>query len=314
MFVVTKPGMMSLLTDAGRFGQAGLGLTQGGPVDPFAFELANHLVGNEVPTTTLEVTLGGLQLEVRQDALISVTGAPLPLTIDGQGQPLWQSIRVKAGSLIDLGMQTAGLRTYLAVQGGFDITPAFGSTSTVLREGIGGLEGSKLKAGDKLPVGSVAAQGRLRKLPASAIPDYPQELTAHLIPAYQYEAFSATSRAIFFSSTYQVSNQADRMGYRLQGASVPCSISSMLSEGIALGAVQVPADGQPIVLLNDRQTIGGYPKLGSVLSLDCARLGQCRPGAQIQFELISLEQAHNLLMLHHARQQRMLTNLEELDE
>lgn len=314
MFRVLKPGMMSLLTDAGRFGQAGLGLTQGGPMDPFAFGMANILAGNTAPCTALEVTMGGLQLEARQDALICVTGAPLELTVNEQPQPLWQSIRIKAGSRIELGMQTAGLRTYLAVHGGFDITPAFGSSSTVVREGIGGLNGGKLNAGDELPIGEAFEQAVCKKLPESAIPQYQQNITVGLIPAYQYAAFSATSRAVFFSSTYQVSNQADRMGYRLQGPSVASNTTSMLSEGIALGAVQVPADGQPIVLLNDRQTIGGYPKLGSVLSLDCARLGQCRPGANIQFELISLEQAHNQLMLHHARQQRLLTYLEELDE
>ncbi|WP_102796334.1 biotin-dependent carboxyltransferase family protein [Bowmanella denitrificans] len=312
MFTVLKAGLMTLLTDAGRFGQAKLGLTQGGPMDPFAFELANYLVGNQSDSTALEMTLGGLHLKTDLTTWVCVSGAPLNWRIDDVQQPMWQSVQVRAGQTIELDVPETGLRSYLAVAGGFAIAPSFGSTTTVLREGIGGLDGNKLKVDDQLCVGPMHATLRKQALPETAIPQYQQELVLRLIPAYQYQEFSAASRALFFTSTYEVSHQADRMGYRLQGQKVPSQTTNMLSEGIALGAVQIPADGQPIVLLNDRQTIGGYPKIGSVLSLDCAKLAQCRPGGKISFEPISMEQAHNLMLLSRSRKQNLLARLDSI--
>lgn len=313
-FVIENPGLLSLLTDTGRFGQAHLGLTTGGPMDPFAFRVANALVGNHANATLIETTLGGLSLKAGADGLIAVTGAVTRVMIDGKDRPMWQSHRVRQGQIIELGQPQQGLRNYVAVSGGFDVKQEFGSTSTVLREGIGGLGGTRLQQGDKLAVGQSAASTCCRWLPESAIPDYGVTRPLRLITGYQYSDFPLYSRQRFFTSAYNVSAQADRMGYRLSGPAIPCGSRSMLSEGIALGAVQVPADGQPIVLLNDRQTIGGYPKLGSVLSLDCARLAQWGPGTTISFEPVSIEQAHNLLHLYQARVTRILQQLEQQHE
>ncbi|GAB3020501.1 5-oxoprolinase subunit C family protein [Bowmanella dokdonensis] len=309
---VTAAGLMSLLMDAGRFGKASLGLTQGGPVDPFAFELANHLVGNESNTTAIEVTLGGLSLQAQTDCVVSVTGAGLPVKLNGRDSPMWRAFVVRAGESLELGQPESALRSYVAVQGGFAVTPQFGSTSTVMREGIGGLNGNKLQTGDLLPLGKPQ---RLHSLALAEpdIPAYSANPVLRLIPGYQFKQFSAVNRALFFASEYEITGQADRMGYRLKGQGVAADIQGMLSEGISLGAVQVPADGQPIVLLNDRQTIGGYPKLGNVLSLDCTSLAQCRPGTKVSFEAISMEQAHNLLHLHRAFKQRLLEQLEPVD-
>ncbi|GGD51473.1 biotin-dependent carboxyltransferase family protein [Lacimicrobium alkaliphilum] len=308
--VIENPGLLSLLTDQGRFGKAHLGLTTGGPMDPFAFNLANALVGNSSNATVIETTLGNLSLKAECDCIIAVTGAVSPVNIDGAGHALWQSHQVKRGQTIELGQPGQGLRNYLAVGGGFNVETEFGSTSTVLRESIGGLRGGKLQQGDKLAVGQSAESARCRALPESAIPDYGAMHPLRLITGYQYQDFTDTSRQRFFASEYKISPQADRMGYRLSGPAIPSGLNSMLSEGIALGAVQVPADGQPIVLLNDRQTIGGYPKLGSVLSLDCASLAQWGPGTRISFKPVSIELAHNLLHLHQARLTRLLRQLE----
>lgn len=310
-FVIENPGLLSLLTDCGRFGQAHLGLTTGGPMDPFAFTLANALVANNNNATLIETTLGNLSLKAGCDCLIAVTGALTSLRIDGKDRPLWQSHQLKRGQTIELGQPQQGLRNYLAVSGGFKVDTEFGSTSTVMREGIGGLGGNKLQQGDKLAVGQSAASGPCRKVPESAIPGYGATQPLRLVTGYQFTDFPLSSRQRFFNSEYKISAQADRMGYRLSGPAITSGSRSMLSEGIALGAVQVPADGQPIVLLNDRQSIGGYPKLGSVLSLDCARLSQWGPGTKISFEPVSIEQAHNLLHLYQARLRRLLQQLDD---
>ena len=180
----------------------------------------------------------------------------------------------------------------------------FGSTSTVVREGIGGLRGEKLAAGDRLPCRPSRAQTGLR-LPREWWPQYSGQVELRVIPGYQYTHFPRLQQRRFFSLEWQVDQRSDRMGYRLQGPALQCELQGILSEGICLGAIQVPADGQPIVLLNDRQTIGGYPKIGAALSLDTARLAQLRPGGRVRFRAISPEEAHNALHLAQARLHNM---------
>ena len=192
----------------------------------------------------------------------------------------------------------------MAVVGGFDISPSFGSTATVCREGVGGLHGGKLLADDVLACTQNSTQTRLNKnllLEDKSTPIYGDEVVLHTIPSYQQHHFSSHQQRLFFSHEYSVSKSFDRMGYRLEGQAIKCDIEGILSEGICHGAVQIPADGQPIVLLNDRQTIGGYPKIGSVSSIDTAKLGQLNQGGKVRFEPISMEQAHNLFHLNLSR-------------
>jgi biotin-dependent carboxylase-like uncharacterized protein len=302
---VTQPGLLSLLQDRGRFGRAALGLSNGGPMDPVAAALANRLLHNSPDATLLEVSFGGLELRAGANTRIAVCGAGLPLLIDGQERPMWTALDLREGEALALGYSETGCRTYLAVRGGFRIPESFGSTATVLREGIGGLHGRKIESGDVLPI---AGDPRSNKgaddeasprlwLPPRYRPDYHHRTTVRVIPGYQQKHFPRLDQRRFFASEYCVSSRSDRMGYRLEGAGVRCSIDGILSEGIAMGAIQVPADGQPIVLLNDRQTIGGYPKLGCALSLDCAALAQLRPGDTVNFTAISEHAAHNALHL-----------------
>lgn len=293
---VIQPGLMSLLQDRGRFGRADIGLTNGGPLDPLAARIANQLLQNNPDATLIEVSFGGLLLRTRVDTQVAITGAELPLSIDGVEQPMWSTLDLRAGDEISLGFSEQGCRSYLAVLGGFQIAPSFGSTATVVREGIGGLNGQRLAGGDRLPVSAAPLRDRLW-LPPRLRPRYHQRATVRVIPGYQQQHFPRIEQRRFFGSEYLVSQRCDRMGYRLEGSAVACDIEGILSEGIAPGAIQIPADGQPIVLLNDRQTIGGYPKIGSALSLDCGALAQLRPGDSVRFTPISEHTAHNALHL-----------------
>jgi biotin-dependent carboxylase-like uncharacterized protein len=330
---VINPGILSLLQDAGRFGHHQIGLTSGGPLDPEAFYWANRLCGNEpqdqrtsnsqasnsqtssseintnqTNTTAIEITVGGLHLKAHSAARIAVTGANMALSINNIEQALWRSHDIQAGDTIKLDFATQGARAYLAVAGGIQVPPQFGSRSTVVREGVGGLQGvdglqgSSLQVGDMLPCQpSYKADLPNWQLPQSYQPNYSKQITVRVIPGYQEHCFSRFQQRLFFHNTYTVSKLCDRMGYRLEGPKIVADIEGILSEGICLGAIQVPADGQPIILMNDRQTIGGYPKIGSVLSLDLGRVSQLMPGDKINFAAITIDCAHNILNLAHQR-------------
>ena len=293
---VVQPGILSLLQDGGRRGQHRIGLTNGGPLDREAFNYCNRLLDNAKNSTLLEVSFGGLHLQARVSTFICVTGATLPLLINGKECPLWEVLPVSPGDDIQLDFAEQGCRAYLGVAGGFDIPPSFGSTATVVRESVGGLRGDKLHAGDELPCPEVTTRRRLY-LPHQHRPHYSKEITVRVVPGYQQRQFSRMQQRRFFSHAYTVSDRCDRMGYRLQGPAIECDIEGILSEGICQGAIQIPADGQPIVLMNDRQTIGGYPKIGSAISLDTARLSQLTPGGLVHFAPISPHGAHNALHL-----------------
>jgi biotin-dependent carboxylase-like uncharacterized protein len=307
-FTVVAPGVLSLLQDQGRHGHSALGLTTAGPMDAPSAAWANQLLQNKPNATLIECSIGGLQLRAQIDSYIAVTGAELPLHINGEPAALWTVHKVCSGDLIELGMASKGLRAYLAVAGGFIIHPQFNSTATVLREGIGGLSGNKLLPGDQLCANNAPSLPRL-SLPLQYRPQFNSSLTLRLIEGYQADSFLRTERQRFYLHSYTVTPQADRMGYKLRGAAIQCQQQQLLSEGICYGAVQIPPDGQPIVLLNDRQTLGGYPKMGAVLSLDCALLAQAGAGTEVYFTAISAEQAHNALCLAHVRSNAMLNQL-----
>ena len=303
-FLVKQPGILSLIQDAGRFGSFSLGLTNGGPIDLEAFKWANRLCSNPLNATAIEVSLGGLTLTAQVNSTIAITGANMPFTINGNIKETWRSYHVKAGDVVELGYANHGMRCYLAVTGGFVIPKVFGSTATVCRESIGGLTGEKLKEGDMLPCSNEQRKSNLILI-ASLRPQYKNEVVLNTIPSYQQKHFPSHQQRLFYSSEYVVSNSIDRMGYRLSGQKIMCNIDGVLSEGICHGAVQIPADGQPIVLLNDRQTIGGYPKIGAVSSIDTPKLGQLNQGGKVRFEPISMERAHNYFHLNSTRFNRM---------
>lgn len=284
-FQVLKPGFLSLLQDYGRHGQQHLGMTPGGPLDEHAFLWANALLDNGFNAAALEITLGMVQLQATAATQCAITGADLGASLNGRPIPPWSSFRVEAGDTLAFATPRSGLRAYLAVSGGFQVALQQGSCATVVREGSGGLDGRgrALAAGDRLTFEAADWQPE-KRVAAEFIPDYSVPLSLRVLPGYQWQAFIPSERARLFNSEYTVSQKIDRMGYRLQGAAIDCPLDGIISEGISFGAIQVPKDGQPIILLRDRQTIGGYPKIGCIASLDAAQLAQRGPGAVIRFQ------------------------------
>lgn len=298
---VIKPGVLSLLQDAGRVGHQQAGMTTGGPLDEPAFDWANALLGNPRGTAVLEVHLGGLRLRAERDLQIALTGADMQARVGDRQLAPWCSHALQAGDVLALPGARAAMRAYLAVPGGFWAPRVAGSCATVMREGLGGLhgDGQPLKAGDSLALARPAGGSRARCVAPTVIPDYGKPLVLRVLPGYQFDAFSAAARADFFTNEYRVGARGDRMGCRLDGPKIESIPGDILSEGIALGAIQIPPDGQPIILLQDRQTIGGYPKLGCVASLDLAALAQAPPGRPLRFaratpaELIAERRAYD---------------------
>ncbi|SET24630.1 5-oxoprolinase subunit C family protein [Thalassotalea agarivorans] len=301
---IDNAGMLSLIQDLGRFGQSHLGLTTGGPADKFAFVVANRLLQNDDNAAAIEVAVGGFSFTALHPMHISVTGANVQVSVNGKNVSMWQTIALSKHDQVSLGYASEGVRSYIAFSGGLSLTKSFTSVSTVPREKVGGIDGKPLKVGQLLTLGKQQAI-KEQKLAEAFRPQYRSSAELRVIEGYQVEQFSAQERAKFYSETYTVSELCDRMGYRLTGAKVSHDIRQMFSEGIALGAIQIPADGQPIVLLNDRQTIGGYPKLGSVFSLDLSGLMQLATGATVSFTPITIEQAHNALHLARYRMQHL---------
>ncbi|WP_151704798.1 biotin-dependent carboxyltransferase family protein [Nitrincola alkalilacustris] len=288
---ILRAGPLALLQDSGRFGVRRLGITQGGPADLHAWAWANRLLDNPWGNSVLEITLGGLELQAEHDCQIAICGGDLGATIDQQPAPLWQTIILRRHQILRFRLPISGVRAYLAVKGGFDAAMILGSRSCVTRDGLGGHkgDGSKIGQDDKLYFAAHTPDSLpARQLPESEHPDYSQQALLDLIPGAQIAEFRGDSLYQTFNHGWQVDTRADRMGIRLKGPVLQCHMKTMISEGISLGAVQVPPDGQPIVLLNDRQTIGGYPRLGTLTPLACARLAQCPPGHSVRFRATGL--------------------------
>lgn len=294
---VIQGGLVSQIQDLGRFGQAHLGMTTSGSADPFAHRIANRLLGNDDNAPVIEISLGGAEFVALNHITIALCGADCPLYINQQAIANWQSHHLNAGDRLSIGMATKGIRIYLAIREGFKVKPQFGSASTTIRESIGGLNGQALCPNQILTVPKLTVC-KLQQLAISERPTYPDSLQLRVVLGYQVQQFPSHQVTRFLHHDYRISNQSDRMGYRLNGAAIISNQSQLYSEGICYGAIQIPPDGQPIILLNDRQTIGGYPKIGSVFSLDCAKLAQSKPGISVSFCTISQEEAHNALILH----------------
>ncbi len=290
--VIDRSTAFILLQDKGRFGCRHLGVTQGGALDWVSMGWANWLLGNSLDAAVVEVGLGAFSLTCERDGTLAIAGADLGATLDGQPLPAWGTFKVRSGQRLAFAHPRQGVRAYLAAPGGFHGERQLGSLSTVAREELGGLhaDGKALAAGDRLRWQGEVRQ--LRDMPRKWIPDLNGEARLELILGAQAGDFSGQSLFDAFNSQWTVDTRADRMGVRLLGPALACKRQSMISEGIALGAVQVPPDGQPIVLLNDRQTIGGYPRLGALTPLAVARLAQCLPGATLRFVATVQEAAH----------------------
>ena len=289
---VLTPGLQTTVQDLGRFGYAHHGVSASGAADALALRAANLLVGNAENAAALEMTLAGATLAFEAAAVIALTGSDF-----GAGLPLWEPIEIRAGATVACGATRSGARCYLAVRGGFDVPLAMGSASVHVMTGVGG---RPLRKGDILAIGRSAVR-RPRSRPAAPFPgDFSAPLRVTGAP--QAEWFGPE----LYHSSYTVSEESNRMGLRLRGpALVAARAGHMLTEGVPLGAIQAPPDGQPIILFVEHQTTGGYPKPANVISADFWRLGQLRPRDEVSFEKISLERALELLQL----QERWLYSL-----
>jgi biotin-dependent carboxylase-like uncharacterized protein len=295
MIRILEPGPQTTIQDLGRPGHLAVGIPPSGPVDGRAFVLANRLVGNVDGAGALECTLAGPRFESRAAGALAVTGAEVPVLVNDRPAAMWTTLPVAAGDVVKVGTVRTGARAYVALAGGIDVPPALGSRATFLRGRLGGLAGRALQRDDVLPLG-VAAPPPWRRVKAAAISIVESEPVLRVVLGPQDDRFSEEGIATFLGSAYEVLPQSDRMGVRLRGPRIAHRRGhDIVSDGIALGSVQVPGDGQPIVLLVDRQTTGGYTKIATVCSFDVARLGQARPGHRVHFQAVTVDKAHRLL-------------------
>ncbi|MDR6554595.1 biotin-dependent carboxyltransferase family protein [Paenibacillus qinlingensis] len=308
-FEVIKPGLLSTLQDEGRYGYRKYGVIVAGPMDRFAHRTANLLVGNGYEAVALEMTLSGPTLVAQSDRLVAICGADMEAKVDGSLAPLWQPFVLRTGSELQFQYAVEGCRAYLAVHGGFMAAEALGSHSTYLRAGMGGYEGRTLRVGDVLkmekdesPIQLInAVDLRARSVSPRIRPDYRDNLVVRIVKGKEASYFTPESWSQLLSQSFQVTSQSDRMGYRLSSErklALTEGISyEMISEAVACGTIQVPSSGQPIVLLADCQTTGGYPHIGHVISADLPLVAQIKPGGMLQFQEVTHREAQEQLLL-----------------
>jgi biotin-dependent carboxylase-like uncharacterized protein len=274
---VIEPGLLTTVQDLGREGFGPMGVSASGAADPIALRIGNRLVGNPENAAGLEMTLRGGAFLFPKGGVVALTGSDF-------GAPLWTAIEMRAGETLRLGATQTGARCYLCVRGGIVVEPFLGSASTHVLSGLGG---RLLRAGDVLRIGP--ATGAMRTVSAQVLDQLAPRKVLRVTPGPQSDWFSGLTGA------YRVTEDANRMGLRLEGEPIPAPAREMITEGVSLGAIQVPPGGQPIILFVEQQTTGGYPKIANVISADLHSLGQLRPRDEIRFEQVSFETARALL-------------------
>ncbi|WP_024304420.1 biotin-dependent carboxyltransferase family protein [Pseudogulbenkiania sp. MAI-1] len=294
MLEILRPGVQTTVQDLGRHGFRHLGIGQSGALDAPALMMANRLVGNPEGAAGLEIVLGPVSLRFSRAGWFALTGADFDATLDGL--PVWCGWRqpVRAGQVLQLRGSRHGMRAYLAVDGGIAVAEVLGARATDLGAGFGGFAGRALQAGDHLPQGEpVALEGKAGSRP----PQWTPELRA--LPGPEYDEFAAAAQDAFWTRPWAITPQSNRMGYRLAGPALTREAShELLSHGVLPGVVQVPPGGQPIVLLADAQTTGGYPRIATVIEADLWKLAQARPGAELHFIPTTPAEARRALQQH----------------
>jgi antagonist of KipI len=299
VFEVLEPGILTTVQDLGRYGFSQFGVPPSGALDTFSFRAGNLLVGNGEGEACLETTLLGLKIKALKEIVISITGGNLCPTLNEEPLAMWKTHLLVEGDVIRFKRVRAGCRAYLAVSGGFVVPKVMGSFSTYLSGNFGGLEGRKLRRGDILyalhlfpPLNKLGLQ-----FPMDRISSPEKRVPLRVIPGPQDDHFTEEGFQTFCSSSYSVTPQCDRMGVRLEGPKIerrPDVEESIISEGLIAGAIQVPGDGKPIIILTELVT-GGYTKIATIVSADLPRVAQLKPGDQVRFITISIEEANDLL-------------------
>ena len=305
---VIKPGMLTTIQDTGRWGYQAHGVPVAGPMDPVSHRVANALVGNARDAALLEITLVGPELEFEDERLVAVAGADFDLSLDGRPAPLNAPFTVAAGSRLRFGARGLGARAYLAVSGGIAVTPTLGSRSTHVVSAMGSLGGRALLAGDRLPLGDPSLRQGAALAPQEAMAALPDGgATIRVLAGPQADRFTADALETLQSAPYTVAGNSDRMGFRLEGLALAFARGAdIISDATPLGVLQVPASGQPILLMADRQTTGGYPKIATVIAADIAIAGQLAPSDAIMFRVCTARDAMKALIA----QERALMALE----
>ncbi len=296
---IIAPGILATVQDTGRCGCGLIGVAPSGAADSYACRLGNLLVGNLEDAAVVEITLMGFEARFQHEAVVALTGADLGACLNGDSLPMWTTMKAAPGDILSFQAPVCGCRAYLAVGGGFSVPAVMGSRSTNTGAGFGGHDGRALRAGDILPVRrpEVHRHCEGRKIPAALRPVHTAAWTLRVIPGPQADQFTPASQALFYEAVYTVSEKSDRTGVRLVGPvldKLPAAPDSILSEGILGGAIQVPGDGQPIILLNETVT-GGYRKIAEVIAADLPLLGQLAPGDTVCFQETDISSAVALL-------------------
>jgi len=290
-----RAGLLTTVQDRGRIGCQKFGVTVSGAMDEVALRVGNILVGNDQNAAGLEISFLGPRIRLLADVTLALTGAETDVELDGQPAPWYEAFRARAGQVLDIRHCTRGMRAYLTVAGGVDVPVRLGSRSTSLAAGFGGFRGRPLHDGDLLSVGPTigkTARGFERGVPQSWRPAFGSPQIVRVVFGPQDGAFTEAGRRTLLDATYEVSPSSDRMGYRLEGPAIEHGgPADIISDWIALGGIQVPGNGKPIVLLADRQTTGGYTKIATVLSPDLPKLVQLRPGEAVRFRAVTVDEA-----------------------
>jgi antagonist of KipI len=293
---VQEPGLFTTVQDLGREGFGAMGVSASGAADAISLRLGNRMVGNHQGAAGLEMTLLGGTFTFLERALLALAGSDFGATLDGKPVELWGSFEAKAGQTLRLGPTRSGARCYLCVRGGIAVELFLGSASTHILSGLGGHDGRALRKGDVLKSGAEREAIHERRLTARALKELQPRKVLRVTEGPQSDWFPESARRLFYESRYRVAEESNRMGIRLEGAIVPVpSGGEMISEGVSLGAIQVPEGGKPIILSVEQQTTGGYPKIANVISADFHSLGQLRPRDEIRFERVDRETARDLL-------------------
>ncbi len=299
LFKTKLPGLFTTIQDLGRPNYQKYGVTVSGVMDRYSSRVANLLVGNEEDKACLEVTILGPSLEVENKILFAVTGGNLSPLLNDESIPMWQTCIAYPGDLLSFGGWKSGARGYIAVAGGFNVPKVLGSHSTHVSSRMGGLDGRNLRSGDILMGERNSRPIELYdglQVPTKLIPKYKRGTTIQVLMGPQNEYYTSEGIGTFLSSQYTISSKSNRMGYRLEGKKIEnVEGTDIISEAIPLGAIQVPSDGQPIIMMADRQTTGGYSKIACVIGIDVDELAQLRPLDFISFKSTTLEEAHRLI-------------------
>ena len=308
--IVENPGIQTTVQDEGRFGYQQFGVSPAGPMDTQSFYIANILAGNRRGESALEITFMGPELKFEKDNIIAVTGANVSPSVNGEAIPMYQAVLVYAGDTLSFGVASGGSRAYIAFSGGLDVPVVMGSKATLMRNKLGGVEGRKLEKGDRIGFccpRTTLPNMEMRRMEPEVFPQ--GDITLRVVTGPQDSAFTEEEVRKFFWYSAVITNESDRMGIRLEREEPLKHIKdgNILTDGVAFGSIQVPTNGQVIIMMADRQTTGGYTKIGTVISVDLPKLAQAQPGYKVHFVRVGIQLAQELYL----RNKKKLQNLEK---